>query len=58
MHKKKYHKDFFSAELMLDTCFYADDLMSVKDDVPFALNISLSAEKIMKDAGTSFKNWI
>ena len=56
--EERYREDFPSTVQMLDICFYVDDLISGKDDVPSALNNSITAEKIMQEAGMSLRKWI
>ena len=41
-----------------NTVKYVDDLICGKDDVPSALNISITAEKIMQEAEMSLRKWI
>ena len=43
---------------MLNISFYVDGLISGKNDVPSALNISITREKIVKDVEISLRKWI
>ncbi|GBM21634.1 hypothetical protein AVEN_208132-1 [Araneus ventricosus] len=57
-HLEKYRDLFPIAAQLLDNCMYVDDLTAGTDSVNAAFNVSLDADKIMKDANMHLRKWI
>ncbi|CAL1285198.1 unnamed protein product [Larinioides sclopetarius] len=57
-HLENYRDRFPNATQLLDNCMYVDDFISGADSVNAAFNVSLDADKIMKDANMHLRKWI
>ncbi|GBL84606.1 hypothetical protein AVEN_191071-1 [Araneus ventricosus] len=57
-HIEKYINDYPDTVLLLDKCFYVDDLISGGKDFEEALQLSRSAKNIMEAAGMDLRKWI
>ncbi|GBL95719.1 hypothetical protein AVEN_670-1 [Araneus ventricosus] len=57
-HIEKYKNDYPDTVLLLDKCFYVDDLISSGKDFEEALQLSRSAKNIMEAAGLDLRKWI
>ncbi|GBO45870.1 hypothetical protein AVEN_54327-1, partial [Araneus ventricosus] len=57
-HLKKYRDVFPIAAQLLDNCMYVDDFIAGTKSVNAAFNVSLDAEKIMKDANMHLRKCI
>ncbi|GBO14793.1 hypothetical protein AVEN_217200-1 [Araneus ventricosus] len=57
-HIEKYKNDYHDTVLLLDKCFYVDDLISGGKDFEEELQLSRSAKNIMVAAGMDLRKWI
>ncbi|GFV77168.1 transposable element Tc1 transposase [Trichonephila clavipes] len=54
----KYMEKYPDTVRTLDHCFYVDDLITGEDDAKSAFDLSITAAKIMSEAGINLRKWI